>query len=340
MIDARYDSGSLTVQINDPGITTSYDPDRKLLKIIGMYPIPDEPDRYMGDYSGVDCGFLYNGIHSETYHVEYIPDASDRWFDGTDWNVYQAETEWKNGGYYYGNSAKVKIFKLKCFFEEITTQQREDIRKWLHRDTSGVLMFDDMPFVYWRVRPTKLIPGQLYNDSGLYSGTFEVELSAFDPFGYLARKSNGPYDVDNAGDYCDLIPASEMPAEPTVFNTTFDVYNAGREKCGLTIKISGTTSNPIEFLNETNKTRCIIQRLPANGLILDINGDSGVIKTYVSTNPNNSESGYVYHDRGFVSLEPGLNHIRIMEKNAAGTWVTPTTLNMTSIAIDYAPRIL
>ena len=267
-------------------------------------------------------------------------------YDGTDWNVYETEAEWKNGGYYYGSSARVKTFELKCYYEEITIKQREDIRNWLHRDTSGALIFDDMPFVYWNVRPTKIVPGELYNDNDRYSGTFTVTLTAYEPFGYLTRKSNESWNTDNANDYCDLIPTSQMPAAPTTASRTFSVYNPGREACGLTIKLSGSTSNPIEFLNETNSTRCIIRQLPTNNLILDLNGDSGVIKVYVQSgsgshsNPTNYDYGYAYHDRGMVRLDPGMNSIRIMEKNSSGSWVTPTTLNLTSISIDYSPRIL
>ena len=340
MLDVEYRRDSATLVISSADITTEYDPSTKALRIIGLYELPDHEDHYMGDFSGVEHGFVYNGIHSSQFHVEYIPDESDRWFDGTDWEVYQSEVGWKNGGYYYGNAAKAKTFELKCFYEEITIKQREDIRNWLHRNTCGALLFDDMPFVYWNVRPTKIVPGNLYNDSGRYSGTFTVTLTAYEPFGYLTRKSNEEWNQDNANDYCDLIPTSEMPAEPTTASRTFDVYNPGREECGLSIKLSGTVSNPIEFLNSTNKTRCIIQSLPANDLILDINGDTCVIQTYVSGQEANADYGYAYHDRGIIKLDPGLNHIEILEKNNNGEWVVPTTLSMTRLGIDYAPRIL
>ena len=294
----------------------------------------------MGDYRGIETGFSYNGVHSRTYHVEYIPDASSRWFAGPEWEVYDSEVAWHPGGYYYGNAVKTKVFTLSCYFEEITVKQREDIRKWLHRDTSGSLVLDNMPFVYWNVRPTKIVTGKIYNDGGLYSGVFDVTFSAYNPFGYLTRKYNGATDNDNAGDYCDLIAQADMPTAPTTSDTQFDVYNPGRETCGLILKISGSTDNPIEFLNTTNKTRCIISELPANGLVLDINGDTGVIKTYASAQPSNYEFGYSYHDRGFIRLENGLNAISIMEQNENGNWTTPSTLSLSSIEIDYAPRIL
>lgn len=319
-------------------IDVKYNPETKTLEITGMNNY--EPDHYTGDYENILNGFTYNGTYSQLYHVDYIPDASDLWFAGTDWDVYDTEVAWHNGGYYYGNAAKAKEFKLKCFFEEITIKQREDIRKWLHRDTHGQLMFDRMPFVYWNVRPTKIVTGQEYIDCGRYSGLMDITFTAYEPFGYLTRKSNGEENDDNATDYCDLIKTSEMPASPTTSSRTFDIYNPGREVCGLRIKISGSVSNPIEFLNTTNKTRCIINSLPANNLVLDIDSDLGIIKTYLANNPANADRGYAYHDRGYIRLEPGMNKIDIMEQNSSGSWVTPTTLNLTSIGVDYSPRVL
>lgn len=297
-------------------------------------------ENYTGDYSGILCGFTYNGVHSSTYHVDYIPDAHDRWFEGTDWNVYETDVAWHDGGYYYGNAAKIKTFTLKCFYEEITIRQREDIRKWLHRDTHGQLVFDDMPFVYWNVRPTKIVTGNEYNDSGRYSGTFSIEFRAYDPFGYLTRKSNSGSETDNASDYCDLLPTGSMPAAPTTSDRAFNIYNPGREVCGLTIRIAGSASNPIEFLNTTNETRCIITELPVGGLILDINGDTGKITTYMSGGQAMAELGYAYHDRGFVRLEPGMNAITIMEQNSSGSWGPTSSLSLTSFTVDYSPRIL
>lgn len=285
-------------------------------------------------------GFTYNGIHCSTYNIEYIPDAADRWFSGADFDVYDKDVAWKHGGFYYGNKAKNRVFSLKCYFEEITIKQREDIRKWLHRDTRGQLVFDDKPFVYWNVIPTKLIPGNIYNDYGKYSGTFTLELTAYEPFGYLTRKYNLPTDHDNANDYCDLIAASEMPADPTISDSRFNVYNPGREVCGMTIRLEGSTSNPIMFINADNDTSCVIRDLPPDNLTLDINGETGNVTVYYGSLSGSYESGFAYHDRGIVRLNPGLNTIEILEKNAAGGWSARNTLELTEIEIDYKPRIL
>lgn len=291
-------------------------------------------------------GFSYRGIHSSTYHVEYIPDASNRWFEGPDFDVYGTDVSWRHGGYYYGNKVNVREIKMNCWFDQITTKQREQIRAWLGRDTSGDLILDDMPFVVWKVRPQKLVTGKLYNDNkdgtmeNVYSGTFTIPFVAYDPFGYLTRKYNTGSENDNANDYCDLLPQNQMPAAPTTTDRSFSVYNPGTEKCGLRIMVGGTAARTFRFFNSTNKSRCVLTGLPSTSLVLDIRGDTGLITTHTAGSLVGEEKNWSYHDGGFIVLDPGLNAIVIEEKSAQNTWVTPTGLTLNHISIDYSPRLL
>ena len=285
-------------------------------------------------------GFTYKGIHCSTYGVEYAPSASDRWWDSPKFEIYKKDIPWGNRGYYYGNSVEIREIKIECYFEEITIAQREQIRKWLGRDTSGALVFDERPFVYYNVRPGNIVPGQLYCDNDKYSGTMTITFMAIDPFGYLTRKSNAGTEDDNASDYCPIISSSDMPPAPTTSSRSFIVYNPGTESCGMTIRLSGTAGKPIRFFNSANNTQCVISSLPSNGLVLDIDGDTGFVKTYVNGSPTAYDNGFAYHDFGVVRLEPQSNTITIQEKNTSGNWVTPTALSLTRIAIDYNPRLL
>lgn len=361
-------------------------------------------------------GFTYNGIHCSAYDVGYAPKADVRWWDDPSFETEKKEIAWRHGGYWYGTTVNIREIKLECYFEEITMATREKIRKWLGRTTSGKLVFDQRPFVYYNVRPESIVQGNLYNDRDKYSGTFTVTFMATDPFGYLTRKANTSSDDDDASDYCGIVGVADMPAPPMPSSTTFDVYNPGTENCGLTIRLAGSCSNAIRFYNSRNNTSCIISALPSNGIILDLNGDTGMVSVYTSGS-STRENGFAYHDRGMVRLEPcetidavsydavqngttytvtpsgvpvtkdlvggrirfatpstktgtiqsvnetngtltcvvtgsgtleehgtmklqSMNHITIQEKNDNGNWVTPTTLSLTSIAIDYSPRLL
>lgn len=253
-------------------------------------------------------GFTYNGVHSGIFGLYYIPDAEARWFNDAEYDVYDMDVDWKNGGYYFGSKAKNRTFTIKCFFEEIDTATRQRVKEWVKRGTSGELVFDDMPFVYWHVHPGKIPVGNWYIDTNeSHSGTVTITFNAYEPFGYLKRKSNSAYEDDNAEDYCHLISTSDMPAAPSTSDTSFDVYNPGTEDCGLSIEISGSTSNPIRFFNEKNGTYCEFGSLPSDSLHVRIDGDTGYVSTFVA-GTGTSENGYAYHDKGVVRLSPNIGY--------------------------------
>ena len=250
-------------------------------------------------------GFTYNGVHSSSFGVEYIPDAAARWWNEADYEVYKKKVAWKNGGYIYGSAANIRTIKLNCYFEEISMATREKIRRWFGRNTKGRLILDDFPFVYFNVVPGEVVSGKIYNDTnGTFSGTFTVSFLAEEPFGYLMRKSNAGNENDHAEDYCGLIPSSMMPQSPTTSSRSFNVYNPGTEPCGLRLILAGSCSHPIRFVNSRNNTKCVITSFPTS-LTLDINcDDSGLVKVYAGANENSYENGYAYHDMGTIRLEP------------------------------------
>lgn len=172
-------------------------------------------------------GFTYNGIHSEALNCWYIPDATDNWFVSSDFEVMDQEVVGRSGGYWYGNRVKSRTFTLKMFFEDITQTGREKIRAWLDQKTSGELIFDDRPFVYYNVRPTKTVTGKIYTtrhegySNDTYSGTFTVTFTAYEPFGFLKYKSYTNYDNDGAGLYCGILEQGEMPTAPTAASRSF-----------------------------------------------------------------------------------------------------------------------
>lgn len=278
-------------------------------------------------------GFTYNGIHCSVYNVDYVPGASDRWFADPEYDTYTKKISWRAGGYYFGNSVNIREIKLDCYFEEISIATREKIRKWLGRNTTGRLIFDERPFVYYNVRPGEIVSGKIYNDlNDTYSGTFSVTFLAVDPFGYLTRKSNSGTETDGASNYCGIISANMMPDSPTTSSTVFDVYNPGTENCGLSIKMSGSCNKPIRFFNNRNKTECVINALPSSGLILDLNGDTGLVIDYASNAPDNFSNGFAYHDYGMVRLEPDVTYTGIAytaTENGTAYMVTPTGLAVT-----------
>ena len=75
-------------------------------------------------------GFTYNGVHCESLGLYYIPDASDRWNESPDFEVYEDTAASRHGGYWYDTRARTRVFSLNCYFEDITLEMREKIRHW------------------------------------------------------------------------------------------------------------------------------------------------------------------------------------------------------------------
>lgn len=218
------------------------------------------------------------------------------------------------------------------FFEDITIQKREQIRQWLDQKTSGELIFDDRPFVYYNVRPTKTVTGKLYISrhdgvsTDTYSGTFTVTFTAYEPFGYQKYKYYTGLDEDGASRYCGMLEENEMPPQPETTDTEFLLYNCGTEPCHTKITIAGEADDGLMIHNKTNGTWCKITSLPETGsLVIDSRLGS------VSVINNGTETlDFQYHDEGFQKLEPaGV----IMED----IWLT-TEANSASATIENKPN--
>lgn len=143
--------------------------------------------------------FSYCGINSETFGCYYVPNASTRFDDRADYDVYDDEADWHDGGVYYGNRLKKRQFELNCYYEQIDRKQLEQMKSWLDRKTYGKLIFEDWPWKYYLVRPTKKLTGEqwTYRLNGqtkdVYSGTFTITFTAYDPLAYLKVASLDEY---------------------------------------------------------------------------------------------------------------------------------------------------
>ena len=265
-------------------------------------------------------GFTYNGVHCGDLGLDYIPSKEDLGFSDPEFDVYEKDIEWRHGGVYFDSKARIRTFALKCYFEEIDVARRQAIKEWVRRDSNGMLVFDDMPFVYWVVRPADIPVGNWYIDNNeKHSGTVTIKFKAYEPFGYLIRKYNNGQN-DGAEDYCNLIDYSDMPAAPTTSSTSFEVYNPGTEACGMSIELAGSTNNPFRFFNDGNGTSCVFTGLPGNNLRLEINGDTGFVGMHAA-NSTEIENGFVYHDRGIVRLDAnyGKSNINYINGQLSGT---------------------
>lgn len=102
-------------------------------------------------------GFSYRGLHAGHFDCVYHPDAKARGDGMEDYEASDLITDARDGGYFIGTRVKPRAFALNCFFEDVTTEKLEGIYRWLDRRSSGRLVFDARPHIYYEVHPTKRI---------------------------------------------------------------------------------------------------------------------------------------------------------------------------------------
>lgn len=279
-------------------------------------------------------GFSYNGVHSDDMKCYFTPGPEDRWFASPEFNVFDETVNWYEGGYYYGNHTRPREIVLECYYEEITRAEREAIRRWLNKDSYGKLVFDERPWCYYEVRPTKVVTGKEYSGTNachadrLYSGTFTITFTAYRPY---AKMFFITYDDDDMGasDYCGILPRSLMPSSYRLDRDEFALYNPGTQPCDIILELSGTAENGISFRNQTNGTVCKLLELPSSG-VLKIDGTTG----YISVE---GEKAFECHDIGYITLEPYGDIQRGIHATASGSTVTLTDRTTTP---DMAKRFM
>ena len=254
-------------------------------------------------------GFTYNGIHSSEFFCKYIPDSEAKFNDKADFEIMDEDIAWQDGGCYYGNRIQSREFKLECFFEDITAETKERMMQWQDRKTDGRLIFDERPYIYYNVRPSKKPTGKMYtthHDGFLpdtYSGTQTITFKAYDPYGYMLYSAYDDIDIEGAQKYSGILHVSEMPTPPSTASKSFQLYNCGTETCNTVIRIAGTAPNGLVIKNKTNDQMCSILSLPAAPSYLEIDSQAGTVKTQSNTTDEGTLA-FELHDEGYITQEP------------------------------------
>lgn len=163
-------------------------------------------------------------------------------------------------------------------------------------------MFDSRPFATYDVWPSKVVSGRSYthtapNGGGrIYSATFTVTFTAYEPFGVLDKKYLTGTDTENMGAYCGVLPQAQMPAVPTTASRQFLVYNCGTEVADTMITLAGTAPNGMTITNRTNGNVCTLVSLPVTGT-LTVDSRRGLVL-------HNDAVAFNFHDDGYIRLEP------------------------------------
>ena len=112
-------------------------------------------------------GFSYRGKNiGEFGDIYYAPRESERGEYALPFDVSEQKINGRDGAYYYGNHVEPREFTLRCFYENLTQQNKEDIMHWFRRDTMGQLVFDERDWVYYDVIPDERVQFEDYRYNG------------------------------------------------------------------------------------------------------------------------------------------------------------------------------
>ena len=257
-------------------------------------------------------GFSYNGVHCEDLGLYYAPDATARMLSTPSYKPTTQAVTAHPGAYWYGNTVEARSFSLECYYEDATVAQTEEILQWVDRNSFGKLVFDDRPYVYYLVRPSKAPSGKRYvghyactsPNELVYSGTISLEFTAYDPFGYMTETTCLDW-TDDAVKATGVLIESMMPTNSATLGNHL-IYNPGTEATPLRITIAGSAPNGLSITNYSTGEVCSLVSLPANDELV-IDGATGFIALKSNHNP-----AFAYHNDGYIHLAPCVPYHRDM----------------------------
>lgn len=260
-------------------------------------------------------GFSFCGTDIADLGLEYVPDNANTYvFAGNDNKIHEQAFDGHNGGYFYGSTSGIKIFHLRCIFQEshINHGILSKIDEEFYIGKTGRLVFSKRPWIYYIATITSVDYRAITN---YMNGFVTIQLKAYYPFGRcddLFYKDWDP-NIKNITDNSNMLPLSM--AQPTKAvkdgseisqETVLPLYNGGSRNAAVSIELAGDIGNGQKITNEnTNKSCgfiCLTKELTSNSnkyLVSD-----AIAGRTVLTDGSTSTHADRYHDYGYLELEP------------------------------------
>lgn len=257
-------------------------------------------------------GFTFRGVDIADLGLEYAPDISNTYvFDEAEYKISEQSFDGHHGGYYYGSTVQPKVFTLRCYFEEkhVNKGVMTKIGRLFERGVSGRLVFAKRPWVWYMA--TVVVKPQLQM-TNYENGLVTLQLKAYYPFGRCDDLGCDDLDETMEGATA-LINTTKVPAVEAVTDgetlteqKTILLYNGGTERAAVAIELAGDVDEGVTIANSTTGQKCHFVALSnaatsSVGKYLVCDGMNG--KT-ILTNGTKSELAFLYHDYGFIDLEP------------------------------------
>lgn len=264
-------------------------------------------------------GFSFCGVDIADLGIEYAPEIEDTYvYKPATTNVHEETFDGHDGGYVYGAWKEPKEFTLRCLFEErrIDRGLMAKVYNLFRVGRSGKLVFQRRPWCYYYATVSEPI-----DDSEMLTylnGTFVVKMKAYYPFARsdsftCLRTEENAYEImENTAmfDKAGMVPQrifSDIQQPQTIL-----LANPGTERAAVGISIAGNVGTGVRLKNKTNGQICGFTAITeANTTDLNryvyidsISGKTSLI------GEGFQQAAYLYHESGFLTLEPGFPALR------------------------------
>lgn len=256
-------------------------------------------------------GFSFCGVDIAKFGLEYVPPLDQTYvFGSAPYEVHQETFDAHHGGYFYGTTVQPKDFTLKCYYQDlhIAHGSLTAIENFFRRGRTGRLVFEQRDWLWY----TATVVGVDLNDLRNYrNGFVTISLRAYYPFArhnHLYLGDENMMDNYIAANTGLLTEESTPPASLGAIeeNKTFLLYNGGSERASAAIALAGEAAEGITITNHTTgqtaKFVAFTKDVTTNAgkyIVSDaLNGKT------VLTDGTTAERGFLYHDHGFIELEP------------------------------------
>lgn len=264
-------------------------------------------------------GFMFCGTDISDLGLEYAPELEDTYvYRPAATTIHDETFDGHTGGYFYGTSQKPKEFVLRCIFEETVIDKGflTKIQHFFKVGKSGKLVFKRRPWCYYYVTVSE------YDDTGItnyLNGVITIRMKAYYPFArcdHIYHFRSMPYHenimantamYDTEGMAPDLSFTNVELTSPETKKII--IGNPGTERASLAVTAAGNSGKGVIIRNKTTNQEMKLVAL-SDAVTTDINkevridGISG--KTLLVNNDGTNPSlAFLYHDYGFLELEPG-----------------------------------
>lgn len=261
-------------------------------------------------------GFTFDGVDIADLNLEYAPELTNTYvYKPAAAKNHEQVFDGHDGGYYYGSSTQPKEFTLRCFYEaqHVSGGVMTRIYNTFKRGKTGRLVFKKRPWCWYTATVTNVEAGQMFN---FENGVVSISLKAYYPFArsdYLGIPAGSEYRESMLANSA-LIDENVVSfatsfanvGEPIQAEQSILLYNPGTERAKVAIRIAGDVGTGISIDNNTtgqsSRFVAITPDVCANNYYIQSDGLSGQT---VLTNGTVVKPGFLYHDYGFIELDPG-----------------------------------